>query len=358
MEVCKDRQVGIAIFGLGRAGGIHFKNIVANYRTSLKWIVEEDLEKAHTMVKKYFLDDTRVSDSKDITPVLEDNCVDAVVVCTPTHTHEQIVRAALKAGKAVFCEKPIARTVEGTQGCYDDAEKYGIALYCALNRRFDPAIRSVVQRVKAGEIGQIHQIKTTSRDAPLPPLSYLKISGGIFHDCIVHDLDMICWIVGETPSTVYAQAHCFNADIAAMDDVDTVAVILKFPCGTLAQIDISRHAAYGYDQRLEVFGSEGMLHTSNSKPLEVSSHGHRGTLVDKIHGSFPERYEQSYLLEMEHFLDVVTGVESKIEITREDTALSSLLAEACEQSYRLGKPIHIADGKMTDMNGFKKNGFY
>ncbi|XP_070561824.1 myo-inositol 2-dehydrogenase-like [Ptychodera flava] len=343
----KDRKVGLAIFGLGRAGSIHFKNIIANYRTPLKWIVEDDLDKAHRAVKKYFLDETRVADSKDITPVLEDNSVDAVVVCTPTHTHEQIVRAALKAGKSVFCEKPIAGTIESTQSCYDDAEKFNKALYCAFNRRFDPAVRNVYQRVKADEIGQVQQIKTISRDAPLPPLSYLKISGGIFHDCIVHDLDMICWIVGETPSTVYAQAHCFNADIAAMDDVDTVAVVLKFPCGALGQIDISRHAVYGYDQRLEVFGSKGMLETSNTRPCEVSSHGNAGTKQDNIHASFEQRYDHSYKLELEHFLDVVTGVESRCEITRHDTMQASMLAEACEQSYRQGKPIKIVDGKMV-----------
>ncbi|XP_070561825.1 uncharacterized oxidoreductase YrbE-like [Ptychodera flava] len=348
MEI-RDRPVGFAIFGLGRAGTIHFKNVVANHRAAVRWIIEEDVETANRTVKQYFLDDTRVVDSRGMAAVLGDNRVDAVIVCTPTHTHEKIVRAALKAGKSVFCEKPIAATIESVQSCYDDAEKYNRVLYCAFNRRFDPATRNINHRVKAGEIGQLQQIKVISREL-FPPVAYLKVSGGIFHDSSVHDLDKVCWIVGESPSMVYAQGHAFNADVAAMNDIDTVAIVMKFPCGVLAHIDISRHASYGYDQRLEVFGSKGMLETHNTRPYEVTSHVSAGTVDDKIHTSFVERYDQSYKLELEHFLDILTGKETQVEITSKDTILCSLLAEACSQSYKQGKPIHIINERMVNDN--------
>ncbi|XP_077998521.1 inositol 2-dehydrogenase-like isoform X2 [Glandiceps talaboti] len=340
------KKLGFALFGLGRAGTIHTQNIIANYRTCLKWVVEEDLDKAQEFVKKYYLDDTQVASTQTICQVLEDNSVDAVIVCTPTHTHEQIVRAALKAGKSVFCEKPIATTIESTQSCYDDAETYNKTLYCAFNRRFDPAVRNVRKRARAGDIGQIQQIKMISRDSPKPSLEYLKISGGIFHDCGIHDIDAICWIVGEAPQTVFALGHTFDKDIAALNDYDSVNITMKFPSGVVASIFLSRLAAFGYDQRLEVFGSEGMLVSSNASPKGVTFHGANGAVGEPIHHSFAQRYDQSYQQELDHFIDVTTGVVSTCEVNCKDTIQASLIAEACQQSCRLGKPIQIVDGKM------------
>ncbi len=173
-------------------------------------------------------------------------------MATPTDSHEYFVRRGLEAGRGVFCEKPIAGNIGDIGLCYDIAEKYGLPLYCAFNRRFDAGMRSVYDHVRAGKIGRVYQIKTCSRDSPLPSLAYLKISHGMFHDCAVHDIDMVCWVVGEEPVRVVAEGSTFNEGIRSLGDVDTIAIILKFPSGVLATIELSRHSTYGYDQRLEV----------------------------------------------------------------------------------------------------------
>ena len=176
----------------------------------------------------------------------------AVVIASPTDTHEFYARAALKSGRSVFCEKPVAGNIKDTAACYDEAAKMNTTLLCAFNRRFDPAMFNVQAQVKAGKIGQLYEIKTCSRDSPRPLNSFLKISGGMFHDCGVHDIDLVCWIAGEEPVGVFAMGSVFDEDIKDMGDVDTIAIMLKFPSGVLATINLSRHSSYGYDQRLEV----------------------------------------------------------------------------------------------------------
>ena len=184
--------------------------------------------------------------------VLSDSEVDAVLIATPTETHEHYVLTSLRAGRAVFCEKPVAADMSSVAACYEEAERLNKPLFCAFNRRFDPGMSAIHRQVKEGKIGKVYQVKTCSRDSPLPPISFLKISDGMYHDCAVHDIDMICWIVGEVPVGVMAQGTTFNSEIRALNDVDTIAIILKFPSGVLGSIDLSRHSSYGYDQRLEV----------------------------------------------------------------------------------------------------------
>ena len=179
--------------------------------------------------------------------------MDAVLIATPTDTHEYYVLKSLQAGRAVFCEKPVAADIASVATCYEEAERQKKPLFCAFNRRFDPGMSSVFQEVKEGKIGKVYQIKTCSRDSPLPPISFLKISNGMYHDCAVHDIDMICWIVGEKPVGVMAMGSTFDDGIKTLGDVDSIAIILKFPSGVLGSIDLSRHSSYGYDQRLEVY---------------------------------------------------------------------------------------------------------
>ena len=184
--------------------------------------------------------------------VLKDPEVDAVFVTTPTDSHESYVVRALNAKKAVFCEKPIAPEIKAINDCYNLASKVNIPLFCAFNRRFDPALSRLNEQVREGKIGKVYHIKMTSRDAPLPSIAYLKISNGIFHDCAVHDIDMVCLVVGERPVGVFAQGSAFDPEIEAIGDLDTVAIVLKFPSGALASIELNRHSHDDYDQRLEV----------------------------------------------------------------------------------------------------------
>jgi myo-inositol 2-dehydrogenase/D-chiro-inositol 1-dehydrogenase len=334
-------RIGVALFGVGRAGSIHFLNLLHNPQAELIYVAEqgEGFKRAEDLLTTHHLSSCRVVDSTDPQRIYEDPRVEAVVVCAPTFEHEAIVRAALRHGKAVFCEKPISQEEGGTQACYEEAERAGKPLFCSFNRRFDPSCRQLRSRALAGEVGAVHVVKTCSRDSPLPAIAYLKISGGIFHDCAVHDIDLVCWVLGARPTVVHAFAHAHNPHIAAIDDVDTVLVSMKFSSGALATIDLSRHAAYGYDQRLEVFGSKGMLVSENQRATALTSLGASGTHRDVILHSFPQRYADSYVQAMQHFLNVVRGTEA-LEITKSDAVDVSSIATACEQSFRTGLPVH------------------
>ena len=245
-------RVVLALCGLGRAGQIRFKGIRNSHRCRLKYIVEDEVEKARRIVATYNMTDVKVVAGNDLHVVLADAEVQAVLVSTPTSTHQSFCIQALKAGKAVFCEKPIADEPEKIGLCYSEAEKAGKPLYCAFNKRFDPSMSRIQSKVADGDLGKVHIIKTTSRDAAAPSVDYVKISGGMFHDTSIHDLDMTCWILNEEPVTVHAMGHAHSMAIGEVGDIDTIVITMKFPSGAISLIDLSRHSTYGYDQRIEV----------------------------------------------------------------------------------------------------------
>ena len=263
-EQKKDKQslgkvAKLALCGLGRAGKIHFRGIRTNPRCQLKYIVDcfdvpDVLRDVRAMLEEYRMLDavTLVKTSDYESVVLGDRELDGVVITTPTQYHESYVKRALLAKKAVFCEKPLAYDIADVVQCYDLAEEHGCPLYCAFQRRFDPGMSKLRNQVVEGKIGKVFQLRSTSRDQPRPSIEYLKCSGGMYHDTAVHDCDMLCWIIGEEPVGVFAQGSAFDPEIQGIGDVDTIVVTLKFPSGVLALMDLSRHANYGYDMRLEV----------------------------------------------------------------------------------------------------------
>ena len=247
----------LALCGFGRAGQIHFKGIRYNHRCRLKYIVEDEVEKAKKLLADYNMTEVIVVSGKDLNVVLADTEVQGVLIATPTFTHESFCIQSLRAGKGVFCEKPIAETVEKVAACYNEAEKFRKPLYCAFNRRCDPSFVRIQTKIADGDIGKVHIIKTTSRDSGVPPIDYLKISGGMFNDTAIHDLDVTCWMLGEDPVSVHAMAHAHSQAIGDIPDVDTIVITMKFPSGAISIIDLSRHSCYGYDQRVEVCCSQG-----------------------------------------------------------------------------------------------------
>ena len=251
--------VKLALCGFGRAGKIHFNGIRFNHRCELKYIVDcfeepSVLNSITSVLDEYRMlsSVTLVKTSEFKSVVLADPELHGVVVTTPTPHHESYVLNALQAKKAVFCEKPLASSIDSVLRAYDIAEKDKLPLYCAFQRRFDPGMSKLRHSVAKGKIGRVFQLKSTSRDSPRPSIEYLKTSGGMYHDTAVHDIDILCWIVGEEPVGVFAQGSVFDPEIAGVGDVDTIVVTLKFPSGVLAVVDLSRHACYGYDMRLEV----------------------------------------------------------------------------------------------------------
>ena len=227
-----------------------------------------------------------------------------------------------------------------TEKCYDLAKKKNLPLMCSFNRRFDPGTREIYNRLKAGDLGQVQMAKQTSRDYPLPPMEYLKNTKGIYHDCAIHNIDLVTWMFGERPLTVYTTGHAFVSEIGAMNDVDTLAICLKFPSGGIGLIDVSRFACFGYDQRLEVFGNKGVLTQQNYRPTNVEFSGQDGTRTGRIYDSFTERFAESYVIALDHFVDVVQG-KCALEITKESTLLATEIVEACDRSLATGQAVTL-----------------
>lgn len=336
------RKITIALFGAGRAGTIHLSNITKNPRVEIAYIVD-DVESKWAAIKSFWnLEKTTFLSSKNSAQVFKDSRVSAVIIASPTYTHEELVKAALNNGKAVFCEKPVAGNIAITSHCYQLAKQVGQPLFCAFNRRFDSSYSHLRQKVQAGTVGHVHTIKVCSRDSPLPTTDYLRVSGGIFHDCAVHDIDMMCWILGEYPSKVFSMANANVPEIAEMGDWDTVAMVLNFPSGTIGMIDLSRNSSYGYDQRLEVFGPKGMVQCNNQRPLSgyETNINLEGNQHMPMWYSFPSRYHAAYATEMEHFLDVIDGKATSSVLGLETLAVSKI-ATALEESAKTGQSVTL-----------------
>lgn len=335
-------QLRVALFGIGRAGTIHLKNIMSNPRIKLLYIVD-DVESKWSKLKDFWrLDDVTFLNSKQANKVYQDPAVDAVIIASPTFTHEGIARRSLESKKAVFCEKPVAQDRANTLKCYELANKVGKPLFSAFNRRFDPSFTAAQERVRNGEVGHVHVMKTVSRDSPLPSVDYIKISNGIFHDCMVHDFDLTIWMLGELPIKVTAHGHAHTPEIAALGDFDTVVVTMYFPSGTLAMIDVSRLSTVGYDQRVEVYGPKGMITVDNQRPTPglTVRRGVQSTMQAPMYYSFSSRYKEGYEREMEHFVDVALGM-TEMSITSKQTMAVSKIATACEESAKTGKFVEI-----------------
>ena len=225
------KVIQIGLFGLGRAGTIHLNNLLANRGVNIKYIIDGDTTKCQSVKKQLKLDDITFLKPEETERLYNDKSVDAVIVATPTYTHEEFITKSLEAGKAVFTEKPVSEDSEAVDRVYKLAEKMKKPLFCAFNRRFDPSFDDVRTKVRAGHLGQIQQIKLTSRDSPLPSAAYLKISGGIFHDCMVHDIDLMTYILGEYPIQVFTMANAMIPEIAELKDHDNVVSTFKFASG-------------------------------------------------------------------------------------------------------------------------------
>jgi len=329
-------RIQIALVGAGRIGVVHGNNILANQRFDLRYVVDAVEANAKNVASK--APNAKVLSSID--EALADPNLKAVVICTPTAQHKELIIKSLRAKKAVMCEKPISLKVEEIDECYNEAKKCGTPLLCGYQRRHDPSFRQLQEACRKGSVGTLQIVKTTSRDNPVPTLAYLKISGKIFHDCGSHDIDVCRWILGEDPVEVFAIGSAFKKEIGEMHDWDTVLISLKYPSGAIASIDLSRKAAYGYDQRIEVLGDKGMVQAMNKQPTTMILSTDEGIKSDAYCYSFPQRYDQAYALELDHFADIVTkGVEPRL--SHDDARKVAIIADAAEKSAETGKPVSL-----------------
>jgi myo-inositol 2-dehydrogenase/D-chiro-inositol 1-dehydrogenase len=320
-------MISFCQFGAGRIGAIHAENIVRHPGARLGAIVDVDRAAAERLAGRHGA--TVATQAA----VLADPAIDAVVIASSTNTHAELVEAAVRAGKAVFCEKPLDIDRRRAEACLAVVAECSVPLMVGFNRRFDPHFSRLERQLRAGRIGRVELLSITSRDPSPPPLAYLRVSGGLFRDMMIHDFDMARWLLGEEPVEIYAAASVLtDPAVAEARDVDTAVVTLRTRSGALCQISNSRRAVYGYDQRIEILGSKGALRADNVAESTVVFAGADAIVSDKPLPFFLERYAEAYRRELDHFVDALTrgtppspgGVDGVKALALADAALQSL----------------------------------
>ncbi|MSU65524.1 MAG: inositol 2-dehydrogenase [Opitutus sp.] len=324
-----------AQFGAGRIGAIHAANL-ASAGAQLLYVVDVNELAAAKLATKH---GARVTDAAT---ALADRNVDAVLIASSTDTHADLVIAAARAGKAIFCEKPIDLSLRRVDACLKAVRVAGVPMFVAFNRRFDPSFRALHERIAKGEIGAVEQVIISSRDPGLPPISYLKVSGGQFRDMTIHDFDMARWLLGEEPVEVFAYGSCLvDPAIGRIGDTDSAMVMMRTASGRLCHINNSRRASYGYDQRIEVHGAKGRLMAGNQKSTTVELADGAAVSEDKPLYFFLERYAEAYRAELAGFVEAVrTG--RPMPVTPADGRQALVLADAAYQSLRSGRSVKLA----------------
>lgn len=334
------KKLKIGVIGAGRIGKVHAATLVQNVpQAEVLAIADINEESACELAEKFGIG-LVTNNYKD---VLANPGIEAVVICSPTDTHAQYIIEAAEAGKHIFCEKPVDLTLAAIKKAIEAVDKAGVKLMVGFNRRFDPNFLKIHEMVKAGKIGDPHILKITSRDPAPPPAEYSAVSGGIFLDMTIHDFDMARYVVGSEVTEVYTKAAVLvDPEIGKAGDVDTAIITLTFENGAIGVIDNSRKAVYGYDQRVEIFGSMGMVNVDNNYP-----ENHRYYTVDGVHKTLPlnffmDRYLEAYANEMKIFCDAVSN-DSELPVSGHDGLMSVAIALAAKKSYSEGRPVKLSE---------------
>jgi myo-inositol 2-dehydrogenase/D-chiro-inositol 1-dehydrogenase len=327
----------VALFGAGRIGRIHAANLAALSGVKLKTISDPIPAAARELAAAL---GAEVATSIDA--VFADASIDAVVIASPTTTHSELITRAAQARKHIFCEKPVDLSVARAEACAQAVAAAGVACMIGFQRRFDPTFNEAKTRLARGDIGTPEMLVITSRDPGAPPVEYIKQSGGIFRDMLIHDFDVFRWILDDDAVWLSATGACLtDPAIADAGDIDSAAVTIRTRRGRLCQINTSRRAAYGYDQRFEVLGSKGLLACSNQRPSEVTQADAAGTRIDNPEHFFLQRYREAYRLEVTHFFEQLQS-GGAFRTTVQDGVAAQRLADAAAQSLASGQPVSFA----------------
>jgi myo-inositol 2-dehydrogenase/D-chiro-inositol 1-dehydrogenase len=328
----------IAQFGAGRIGAIHASNIAAMKDVRLRYVVDVNAEAAKKLAARH---GAKVVSERE---AFADRDVKAVLIASSTDTHARLAIAAAHAGKAIFCEKPIDLSLKRVDACLSEVEKAGVPMFVGFNRRFDPSFSALKNRLDAGEVGAVEQVIISSRDPGPPPLAYVKVSGGMFRDMTIHDFDMARWLLGEEPVEVFAMGEALiDRKIAAAGDIDSAMVLMRTASDRMCHINNSRRAAYGYDQRIEVFGAEGMLRAENIGETTVEHFSAQGTVSDRPLDFFLERYVEAYRAEMSAFV-LALNKGAPMPVGARDGRQALVLAEAALKSLKTGQAVKVGNG--------------
>ena len=333
-------KVNIGLIGAGRIGKLHAQHLAFRIpEANLLAVADIVVEAAETCAA-----DCQVPSAfGDYRRILDDPDIEAVAICTSTDTHARIIEEAAAAGKHIFCEKPLDLDLARIDRVLAAVEEAGVKLQVGFNRRFDPNFQRVRDLVAAGKIGTPHIVRITSRDPEPPPIEYVRVSGGIFLDMTIHDFDMARYLINDEVTELYAAGGVMvDPEIGEVGDIDTAVITLRYAGGAIGTIDNSRKAVYGYDQRVEVFGSDGMVAVSNKTPdLAVVSD------AKGVHGPLPlfffvERYTDSYIAEMRAFIECIQ--QDKVPpVTGMDGRIPVVMGYAARKSYEENRPVRLSE---------------
>ncbi|MCQ2003688.1 inositol 2-dehydrogenase [Rhizobium sp. NRK18] len=330
-------MIRFGVLGAGRIGKVHAATIAANPKAKLVYIADAFPASAEALAAQ------TGAEVKSVEEIIAASDVDAILIATPTPSHADLIEAGAKAGKAVLCEKPVSMSVERIDQCLEVVAKTNTTLMIGFNRRFDPNFASVEARLRRGDVGAIEIVTITSRDPSPPPAEYVKSSGGLFRDMMIHDFDMARFLMGEEFVVVNALGSALvDKAIGAEGDVDTAAVQMQTASGRIAVITNSRRATYGYDQRIEVHGAGGMLAAKNIQNTSVEMSNADGVKGDPVQHFFLERYAQAYANEINTFIEAIDAGNKSPRPSGFDGLQAQKLAEAATLSWQTGKPVELA----------------
>jgi myo-inositol 2-dehydrogenase/D-chiro-inositol 1-dehydrogenase len=341
--------VRFGLLGAGRIGKVHAKAIGSNSKAKLVAVADPMADAANAIATQYG------AEVRTIDAILASPDIDAVVICTPTDTHADLIERFARAGKAVFCEKPVDLDIERVKACIRVVDETAATLMVGFNRRFDPHFQAVKQAIDEGQIGDVEMVTIISRDPGAPPVDYIKRSGGIFRDMTIHDFDIARYLLGEEIDTVSAQASVLvDPAIGTAGDYDSVSVMLSTASGKHATISNSRRATYGYDQRIEVHGSKGAVAAENQRPVSIEIANASGYTRPPLHDFFMTRYTEAYAREISSFIDFV---ESKAPASPSGTdgLIALALADAALKSATQGRAVKVSEitGPLADKSVFQ-----
>jgi myo-inositol 2-dehydrogenase / D-chiro-inositol 1-dehydrogenase len=327
----------IAVIGTGFIGSVHAKNIARHPRAELVAVSDANIEFARKVAAT-----TGARAVSDIAEIFGDQAIQAVLIATPTDTHVEYLKRAAAAGKAIYCEKPIGLDYQEAEKAVRAVRRTSVPVMLGFNRRFDPSHAAVKEAVDRGEVGKVEIVQLTARGDKPPPISYIKTSGGQLRDQTIHFFDLLRWLTNDEPVEVYAiGAALVDPAIGEAGDVDTSIVSLRMASGALCQINNSRRAAYGYDEKIEVFGSEGLAESKRQNFRGLSLYKGRQILSDGFHPGWFERIEQSYYDAINAFVkSVERGTPPSPSL--EDGLKAQFVADKATESIKTGQPIKLA----------------
>ena len=330
--------INMGVIGAGRIGKVHAESLVYHIpEANVLAVADVVVESAQSLAQQLNIL-TATADYEDVLAIPE---VDAVVICSSTNTHTEIIEKAAAAGKHIFTEKPIDLDLKKIDRALRKVEEAGVKLQVGFNRRFDPNFSRIRQAVETGEIGEPHMLHIMSRDPSPPPIEYVRVSGGIFVDMMIHDFDMARFLIASEVEEVYtAGAVRVDPAIGKAGDLDTAIVVLKFANGVIGTIDNSRQAVYGYDQRVEVFGSKGSVSTGNNYPNQVTISTGENVRRDLPLNFFMERYTGSYIREIKAFVDAIAN-DRPVPVTGIDGRIPVAIGLAARKSYDENRPVKV-----------------